>query len=62
VRVAGTRSVVADGDRLDPLDRDLGLPAVWSHPGGDVLGHPADDLLRGAVPRRVVRGGDLRVQ
>ena len=34
VRVAGTRGVVADGDGLDPLDRDLDLPAAWSHPGG----------------------------
>ncbi len=62
VRVAGTRGVVADGDRLDPLDRDLDLPASWSHPGGGVLGHPADDLLRVAILRCVVRRCDLRVQ
>ena len=62
VRVAGTRRVVPDSDRLDSLDRDLHLAAAWPDPGGRVLGQPGDDLLGGSVLSRLVRRGDVWVQ
>ena len=54
VRVAGPGGVVPDHRRLDLLDRHLHLPAPRPHPGGRVLGEPADDLGRGPVLRGVV--------
>jgi hypothetical protein len=53
---------VRDRDRLQSLDRHLYLPTRGPHPGGRVPGQPRDDLGRGAVLRRVVRLGDVRVQ
>ena len=55
VRVTGARGVVPHDRGLEPLDRHLHLPAARTDPRGRVLGQPADDLLRGAVLRGVVR-------
>jgi len=47
---------------LEPLYRDLYLPAPRTDPGGRVLGEPGQDLGRGPVLRRRIRGRDVRVQ
>jgi hypothetical protein len=52
VRVTGPRGVVPDHRGLDPLHRDLDLPAPRPDPGPGVPGDPADDL-----GRRPVLGG-----
>jgi hypothetical protein len=62
VRIPGPGGVVAHRHRLQHLHRNLHLPAARPHPGGRMLGQPADDLSRRAVLRGVVRRGDVRVQ
>jgi hypothetical protein len=62
VRVAGTGGVVPDGHCLELLDRDLHLATARADAGRRVLGQPRDDLLGGAVLRRVIGDGDLGVQ
>jgi hypothetical protein len=62
MRITCARGVVPHGDRLEHRDGDLDLLAARPHPRGGVLRQPADDLLGRAVLRRVVRGGDVRMQ
>ncbi len=61
VRIPGPGGVVPHRHRLQHLDGHLHLPAARTHPGGRVPGEPADDLGGGAVLRRVVGRGDVRV-
>ncbi|MCU1671825.1 MAG: hypothetical protein JWP40_4752 [Blastococcus sp.] len=62
VRIPGSRRVMPHGHGLQPLNRDFDLPARRAHPGGGVLAEPAQNLGGGAVLRRVIRGGNVRVQ
>jgi len=59
VGVPGAGGVVPDRGCLDLLDRYLHLAATRSHPGGRVLGDPADDLGGGLVLGFLQRGRDV---
>ena len=62
VRVTGPGGVVPHHRCLDLGHRHLDLSALGSHPGGGVLGDPADDLLGRPGLRRVQGVGDLGMQ
>lgn len=62
MRVTGTRRVVPNHRRLDPLHRHLYLTSPRPYPGGRVLREPGDDLGGRLALGFVQRGRDLRVQ
>jgi hypothetical protein len=62
VWIAGARRAVPHDDGLDLADRNLHLRAPGSNASCRMLGYPTDDLTGRCVLRRVVRGGNIRVQ